>query len=60
MRERGLVERALVMELRVKVTTLLLAMVEGEEGKLLRVMVLRLGVGVMVAKLGLLTDAPRN
>jgi hypothetical protein len=48
------------MEDRTKVMTLLLAMVVGEEGKLLRVSVLRLGVRVMEAKLTLLTDTPKN
>ena len=48
------------MLVRVKVSALLLVIVEGTEGKLLRVRVLRLGVRVIVAKLTLLTDTDRN
>ena len=57
---RGAADRALVILDRVKVRTLLLVMVVGTEGKLLRVRVFRLGVRVMVAKLTLLTDTDRN
>ena len=57
---RGAADRALVILDRVKVRTLLLVMVAGTEGKLLRVRVFRLGVRVMVAKLTLLTDTDRN
>ena len=59
-RVRGAADRALVILDRVKVRTLLLVMVAGTEGKLLRVRVFRLGVRVMVAKLTLLTDTDRN
>ena len=44
----------------VNVMTLLLVMVAGIEGKLLRVSVLRLGVLVIVAKEVLLTETDRN
>ena len=42
------------------VITLLLVIVAGKEGKLLRVRVFRLGVLVMVENEGLVTEAERN
>lgn len=56
----GAVEIGLVMALRVKVITLLLAILEGGLGKLLRVSLLRLKILVIVAKLMLLTETDRK
>ena len=56
MREIGEVDIGLVMLVSVKVITLLLAIVAGLSGKLLRVKIFRLGVRVIVAKLILLID----
>ena len=56
----GPVERGFVREARLKVRTLLLVMVAGKEGKLLRLRMFRLGVRGMVEKEGLVTEAERN
>jgi len=56
----GPTERGLVMLAKLKVMTLLLVMVAGFDGKLLRVRVLRLGVLVIVAKDVLVTTTDIN